>query len=349
MKTAVIRVDASIEIGTGHVMRCLTLAEELDDNSYDITFITSDHEGHLADFIQSKGFQVIKLKKSSKENSIKEELQHSDWLGTSQEVDARDVLHAIADFTTIDLMVVDHYAIDYRWELIIKGRAKKIFVIDDLADRYHHCDILLDQNFYLDMEKRYEGLVVKHCTLMLGPKYALLRREFKEAREKLRVRSGEVKRILVFFGGSDPTNETTKAVKAIEKLNRQDISIDVVVGASNPNKDQVETLVNKFPNMIYHCQVSNIAELMLNADLAIGAGGSTTWERCYLGLPAITIGVAYNQMEILRAVEKSGAIINLGYSSHVSIENLVERIKSLLSNNNTLKQMSIQSGRLISH
>ncbi|RKD76527.1 UDP-2,4-diacetamido-2,4,6-trideoxy-beta-L-altropyranose hydrolase [Sinobaca qinghaiensis] len=349
MKTAVIRVDASIEIGTGHVMRCLTLAEELHDDSYDVTFITSDHEGHLADFIQSKGFQVIKLKKPSKENSIKEELQHSHWLGTSQEVDAKGVLHAIAELPTIDLMVVDHYAIDYRWELIIKDRAKKMFVIDDLADRYHHCDLLLDQNFYLDMEKRYEGLVDKHCTLLLGPKYALLRKEFKEAEKKLKVRSGDIQRILVFFGGSDPTNETKKAIKAIEKIDKKNIFVDVVVGASNPNKDQVETLVNKFPNMIYHCQVSNMAELMLNADLAIGAGGSATWERCYLGLPAITIGVAYNQMEILRAVEKSGAIINLGYSSHISIENLVEQIKSLLSNNNTLKQMSIQSSKLISH
>lgn len=329
---AIIRVDASVEIGTGHVMRCLTLAEELKDNNYDVTFITSDHEGNLADFIQSKGFSVIKLQKSSKENDIQDELQHSQWLGTSQVEDAKEVLNALKHLNSIDLMVVDHYAIDYRWELTFRDRVKKIFVIDDLADRYHECDVLLDQNFYLDMEKRYEGLVDKNCKLLLGPKYALLRKEFKEARKKLRVRSGEVRRILVFFGGSDPTNETMKALKAIQLLNRQDISVDVVVGASNPNKDRVEELVNKLPNMNYHCQVSNMAELMIEADLFIGAGGSTTWERCCLELASIVINIAKNQVEISKAVATTNSIINLGNNNETTEKDWMKAISFLINN-----------------
>ncbi|RKL68342.1 UDP-2,4-diacetamido-2,4,6-trideoxy-beta-L-altropyranose hydrolase [Salipaludibacillus neizhouensis] len=348
MKTAVIRVDASVEIGTGHVIRCLTLAEDL-KSCYDITFITSDYSGHLAEFIQSKGFNVILLHKSSTKCDIQDELQHSHWLGGSQEEDARETLHIMKSQNRVDLMVVDHYALDYRWEKIIRNRVRKIFVIDDLADRKHECDVLLDQNYYLDMGRRYDNLVDKNCKRLLGPKHALLRKEFKEAKKKLRNRSGEVERILIFFGGSDPTNETTKAVRAIEKLNRKDILVDVVVGASNPNKETVKELVDKLPHVTYHCQVSNMAELMVKADLAIGAGGSTTWERCYLGLPTITVEVAFNQMEILQAVEKSGAIINLGYSSQVSIENLRSQLLRLICNCDILIEMSIQSRRLLTN
>lgn len=347
MKNAFIRVDASIEIGTGHVMRCLTLAEELNVSGYEVTFITSNHTGQLVHLIEVKGFKVIMLEKSATQKNKHDELLHSKWLRTSQEEDAKETLYALKKFNNIDLLVVDHYAIDYRWERMFRNKVNKIFVIDDLADRYHICDVLLDQNFYLDLDNRYKDLVNNDCKLLLGPKYALLRKEFKKAEGKMKIRDGRVSKIFVFFGGSDPTNETIKTLNAIKLLDRQDIDIDVVVGSSNPNKGNIEKLVNKHSNMKYYCQVSNIAELMLNADLAIGAGGSTTWERCYLGLPSITIGVAYNQIEILEAVEKKGAIINLGYSSQVSIEDLTNQIKELLTNKNKIRQLSVNARKLV--
>ncbi|WP_100374043.1 UDP-2,4-diacetamido-2,4,6-trideoxy-beta-L-altropyranose hydrolase [Bacillus sp. FJAT-45037] len=339
MKTAVIRVDASVEIGTGHVMRCLTLAEDL-RSCYDITFITSDYSGHLAEFIQSKGFNVMMLNKSSTKSGKQDELQHSHWLGGSQEVDAKETLRTMKNINRVDLLVVDHYALDYRWETIIKDKVKKIFVIDDLADRKHECDVLLDQNYYLHIENRYNDLVDENCKLLLGPKYALLRNEFIEARKKHSFRGGQVNNTLVFFGGSDPSNETIKVLNAIDLLRRRDINLDVVVGTSNPNIYEIKELVDRIPHANYHYQVSNMAELMLKADLFIGAGGSTTWERCCLGLASVVINIAKNQVAISEAVAATGSIINLGYHNEITEIDIMETFDSLINNPKRVLRMS---------
>src|SRR5690606_26558309 len=132
------------------------------------------------------------------------------------------------------------YSIDIQWELKLRTYVNRIMVIDDLANRRHDCDLLLDQNLYENMEQRYMGLVPETCKLLLGPRYALLRPEFREARKKLRPRDGTVRRILIFFGGTDPTNETLKAIEAVRLLNCSDIEVDVVVGAKNPHRDLIK-------------------------------------------------------------------------------------------------------------
>ncbi len=227
-------------------------------------------------------------------------------------------------------LVVDSYALDSKWEKYLRPYVNKIMVVDDLANRPHDCDLLLDQNYYKNLENRYDGLVPSHCRKLLGPKYVLLRPEFHEAKKNLRKRDGKVRRILVFFGGSDPTNETVKALEAIKSLNRPEIAVDVVVGAANPHKEQVKKICNQMPNTTYYCQVENMAELMANADLAIGAGGATTWERLYLELPTIAIAVAKNQVETLEALGEAGIVSYFGESSEVSQENLVSRIRDKL-------------------
>lgn len=339
MKKAIIRVDASVEIGTGHVMRCLTLAEELRE-SFEITFITANYIGHMANFIESKGFNVIKLNRVLKSHKLQGDLEHSHFLGVSQDEDAKEVCNILEAFNRIDLLIVDHYAIDYRWEYKFRNRVNKIFIIDDLADRNHECDILLDQNFYLNMEKRYTTLVNRDCKLLLGPQYALLREEFKDAKKKMKQRSGEVERIMIFFGGSDSTDETTKTLRAIEKLRRKNFFVDVVVGASNPNIKKIQAIVKKNPYMTYHYQVKNMAELMLSADLAIGAGGSTTWERCCLQLPTIVINIASNQIEISQSVEATGSIINLGNYYDTSEEDILNTIEKLIKSPEKLRKIS---------
>lgn len=172
--------------------------------------------------------------------------------------------------------------------------ARQIMVIDDIADRQHDCDVLLDQNYYVDMDTRYTGKVATSCQLLLGPRYALLRDEFRKLREQVKPRTGEVKRILVFFGGVDAGNYTGLAIQALTELGGKGINVDVVIGAQHPHRAQVETacVENGF---ICHVQTDRMAELMAAADLAIGAGGSSTWERCCLGLPALSICVANNQ------------------------------------------------------
>ncbi len=201
-------------------------------------------------------------------------------------------------------------------------------VIDDLANRKHNCDIILDQNYYADMKLRYQGLVPKYCNQLLGPEYALLRKEFYVAKKTLRKRSGTIKNILVFFGGSDPSNETGKTLEALIQLKTTDLAINVVVGASNPHKDSLK-LICDINNFNYLCQVSNMAQLMAEADLAIGAGGTTTWERCFLELPSIVIAIAENQVGLCEEAAKAGVITFLGVKECVTAKIIANELAKL--------------------
>src|SRR3569833_2568713 len=135
------------------------------------------------------------------------------------------------------------------------------------------------------MERRYESLVSGGCITLLGPKYVLLRPEFATARQKLRVRDGTVRRILIFIGGSDSTNQTRKALDAVKLIARPEISVDVVVGAGNPYRNEKQSLCNEMPSTQFHCQVSNMADLKKTTKKANKTKSKTTWERCLSGLP----------------------------------------------------------------
>ncbi len=291
-----IRVDASQEIGTGHVMRCLTLADGLAKHGAYIRFIVRHMPPHLAEMITSKGFDYKQLNSLSTCNQL-DELKHAEWLGTSQAKDAEESIAVLAD-KNWDWLIVDHYALDFRWESKLRDVTQKLMVFDDLANRNHDCDILLDQNFYVDMNSRYAEKVPKHCQLMLGPKFALLREEFLEARKTIKVRTGIVKRVLIFFGGMDSENYTGKAIEALSGLSEYHFDVDVVIGAGHPNKGEIMRMCTT-QAYLCHVQTNNMAELMANADLAIGAGGSATWEKCCLGLPSVTMATAENQFKQL--------------------------------------------------
>ena len=324
-----IRADASVQIGTGHIMRCLTLADELRGRGAEAIFVCREFDGNLCGYIEEKGYVVHRLPVSNeRKHTIEGSPKHAAWLGTDWQTDAEQIKEIIKDFNTSpDWLVVDHYALDERWEGYLRPYCKKIMVIDDLADRVHDCDLLLDQNFYENLETRYDDLVPPHCKKLLGPKYALLRPEFREARKNLRKRDGNIKRIMIFFGGSDPSNETAKALEAIRMLNRPDIAVDVVVGSANPNKDKINELCASMANIVYHCQVSNMAQLMADADLFIGGGGSTTWERCCLGIPSLITTIAKNQEKTVSDMAESGYLLFLGRSEEVSIDSLYHALE----------------------
>ncbi len=290
MKVA-FRVDASSQIGTGHFMRCLTLADELKRQCADIYFLSRNLPAHLSDMLTERGCEFILLGADGNEYSH-DELAHSSWLGVSQEQDAVATLEALS-CKVFDWLVVDHYALDKRWESLVRPNVKKIMVIDDLADRHHDCDVLLDQNYYADMQIRYKGKVPADCQLFLGPSYALLREEFRFLREQANVCNGEVKKVLVFFGGVDADNYTLHAIDALSEIN-VGLHVDVVIGAQHPFKELIEKTCDKY-NFVCHVQISYMAKLMAEADLAIGAGGTAIWERCCLGLPTISICTAENQ------------------------------------------------------
>ena len=324
MKNLIIRADASVQIGTGHVMRCLTFADELRGRGAEIVFVCREFTGNLCDYIEEKGYIVYRLPVSdASEQNIESGLRHAAWLGADWQADAGQVEEIIKGIDAPpDWLVVDHYALDERWEGYLRPYVKKVMVIDDLADRPHDCDLLLDQNFYENLESRYDGLVPVWCKKLLGPKYALLRPEFREARKNLRKRDGRVKRIMIFFGGSDPTNETAKALEAIRMLNRPDIAVDVVVGAFNPHRRVIEQIASDLPDCTCHFNVKDMAALMAMADLAIGAGGTTIWERCALGLPGLVTSVAENQEKTVSDMAESGYLLFLGRSEAVSVDSL---------------------------
>jgi UDP-2,4-diacetamido-2,4,6-trideoxy-beta-L-altropyranose hydrolase len=341
----VFRTDSSIQIGSGHLMRCLTLANALYEKGAEITFVCREHTGHLFDLIESTNHQLTRLSLPTSWTGGK--LAHAEWLGASQEEDAQQTAEALKIIGRVDWLIVDHYALDIEWETAMRLFTKRIMVIDDLADRKHDCDLLLDQNLHLDMGTRYKKLVPLSCKILLGPKYALLRPEFKVARSGLKMRDGSVKRIFIFFGGSDPTNETGKTLRAIQQLDRTDIAIDVVVGATNPFHEDIASICAELSEAKLHCQINNMANLMARADIAIGAGGSTTWERCALSLPTLTISVAENQVSIAEGVDQTNAQIYLGAASEVTSEIIAAQLERLLQQRQELIAMSEAGQRLV--
>ena len=277
------RVDASSTIGTGHLMRCLTLADELKHRGMHTRFVSRHMPAHLRKMLTTKKHEV-KLLNSRFSVMVVGDLVHSEWLGITQECDAQDAILALSD-KPWDWLIVDHYALDARWESALRQTAKKILIIDDIADRQHDCDVLLDQNFYADMNTRYIGKVPKHCLLLLGPRFALLREEFRKLREQVRLRKGSIQRILIFFGGVDTSNYTGLAILALIEIGIPNIHVDVVIGAQHPYRESIEATCLRH-NFTCHVQTDRMAELMAAADLSIGAGV------CNLG--TMLSGIAYD-------------------------------------------------------
>lgn len=327
MKVA-FRADAAVDLGTGHVMRCLALADRLREAGARTCFLCRPLDGHLGQRIAARGYGLVWL-------PLREDLAQ----------DAEDSRAALAPDAPWDWLVVDHYGLDARWESALRGVAGRILAIDDLADRPHDCDLLLDQN--LQDPGRYDGRVPAGCRPLLGPRYALLRPQFAAARKTLRPREGRVARLLVFFGGTDPGGETLKALEAIRRLNRSDLAVDVVVGEANPHRAAIEAACRALPQATLHGQVEDMAARMAAADLFVGAGGTSSWERCCLGLPALVLATADNQVAQSQALARAGAQVYLGPSSGVGPEPLAHWITALISAPEWLAHMAEQGMRLV--
>lgn len=331
---AVIRVDSSIQIGSGHLMRCLYLAEKLKKmEKANVYFVCRELDGHLSQLIMKAGYPLF-LMKLGECNHKKE--GYAGWLTVSQEIDAEETIQRLKTILPADLIVIDHYALDFVWEQALRPYTKKIMVLDDLANRRHDCDILLDQNYYFKMQNRYIGLVPDNCKILLGPRYVMLRDEFYKSKVHLKKRDGEIRHILVFYGGSDNTNETMKALQAIVSLQLPNVTVDVIVGGSNPYRREIEQYCREYTFMSFYYQVNNMAELMNRADLCLGAGGGTTWERIFLELPSIVTAVAENQVLVCENCAEAGFITYLGIFSDVSTQTIAASLRNI--NTSTIKK-----------
>jgi len=342
----VFRVDASTLIGTGHVVRCLTLATALRDRGVDCAFICRLHPGNMANTIRSQGFVVHELP-THVSGVTSYTGDHALWLGTSTEQDAKETA-AILRNAPPDWLLVDHYALDKTWERIMHPFCGRLMVLDDLADRPHDCDLLLDQNWFGDaMKHRYEGLLPARTVKLLGPGFALLKPEYKLLRALMPPRDGVVRRVLVFFGGSDPTNQTRKALDALIVPDLAFLAVDVVVGVNHPDPESILALAQARAGTLAHQNLPSLAGLMARADLMIGGGGTTTWERMCLGLPTIVLSMAPNQNPINATLMSAGHIDYLGEMADVSAENISNAVRRSLANPVGLRNQSFRMQELV--
>jgi UDP-2,4-diacetamido-2,4,6-trideoxy-beta-L-altropyranose hydrolase len=324
------RVDASIQIGTGHVMRCLTLADALRERGMETVFICRELPGFSQKMIRERGHELCLLLAPDEKMQVDaSQPPHAAWLGVSYDQDARETVDRLKQFDFVDWLLVDHYALDVRWETQLRSHVHRIMVIDDLADRKHDCDLFLDQTMAASSES-YAGLIPSASTLLLGPQYAMLRPQFAEYREQAiekRNRAKSIRKILVTMGGTDPYNATGTVLQGLDMLRGKDFEVTVILGASAPHLEPIKKQARcmALPVNVLS-DVQNMAEVMVDHDLCIGSGGMTSWERCVLGLPTLAITLAANQEPVLKELAGRGAVKALGAFNKVVPEGIKDDV-----------------------
>ena len=312
---AIFRVDSSFKIGTGHIRRCIALGQTLKKNGVEVSFICRKHEGNLIHEVKINGFNTYELELINN-FELDSDLPHAHLLGSSQKKDAEDCIN-ILKLNKTDWLIVDHYALDEKWEKKLKNYYKKLIIIDDLADRKHLCNILIDQTLGRKKED-YTDLVPSDCQLLIGPNYALLRSEFAEMRNYSLKRRAipKFKNLLISMGGYDIDNMTLSVLRELinSKLPK-DIIINIIMSKASMNYKKIKSISKELPYKVnILSDINNVSEILSNSDIAIGAAGASTWERCCVGLPTIQIAIAKNQEFLLKML---------------SIKNLVKTVEEM--------------------
>lgn len=343
-----IRADAAVHMGSGHVVRCATLASELRRRSVDVVFFCRDLPGNYIGWLRDAGHavHVLPAPEGPPPAVPSGGPAHLSWLGLTLAGEIRDMELALASHARFDWVVVDHYALDSRWEKAIRRHGARIFAIDDLADRGHDADLLLDQGLPATPD-RYRGLIPSACLALVGPIYAPLRPEFALLRTAAPTRSGELRRLLVFMGGSDARNLTCKVIEALAEAGLGEREVDVVLGGGSPHAAAVGQACVALPNCRIHVQTPRMAELMASADLMIGASGGATWERLCLGLPGILIPVAANQLPVATQVARRRASIVLSHGFDVDVPGLAALLCRLDKHPDLLRRISARASGLV--
>ena len=325
-----IRVDASQTIGMGQVFRCLTLAEKLREQGAEVFFLTQELTGHANERICQQGFTVIPIATLTAvpaDSLLKDEL--FDWL------------------------IVDHYQLDAEWESSCRAVARRILVIDDLANRPHDCDVLLDQNALPNQQTRYQGLVSVQTRQLLGLDYALLRPEFQTLRKTVVSRTSSlkrfgVKRLMISLGGANPGAATTTVLTGLGQLGlkQKGITGTVMIGAANPAPEPVKKQAKALGFEVMH-PCTNLAEQMLRHDLFVGAGGTSTWERMALGLPGVMVSIDGHHHETNAYLAEQGAHVYLGHSEALMPESIAQAVGALCDDPNRLQALSENSMAMV--
>ncbi|MGI9341894.1 MAG: UDP-2,4-diacetamido-2,4,6-trideoxy-beta-L-altropyranose hydrolase [Gammaproteobacteria bacterium] len=348
----VFRTDASTRIGTGHVMRCLTLADALRSNGATCRFVCRTQPGDLSPLIEQRGHAVVRLadRADAPDKPVDDEPLpvHAEFLGVHWRTDAELTANSVAG-SRPDWLVVDHYALDARWESMVAPSVGHLLTIDDIADRRHACELLLDQNWYGDAtDTRYVGLVPEDCRCLLGPAYALLGPEYTELRESMAQRDGKVRNVLVFIGGSDPQNHTARALQGLSEPDLRSLALTIVLGPNHPDAGAIGRVAAKRPATTIRRNLPTLAPLMAQSDLMVGGGGSTGWQRLCLGLPAVVLGMAENQFATNIALHDAGYIDYLGPADDVSATDIADAIRRAVADPSALIERGRRGQRLVS-
>lgn len=307
----VFRTDASTLIGSGHVMRCVTLAHNLRLQGAELLFVCRRTSGDMIHWLEEQRLPVAPLIGDVGDDD-KETLSRLDAHG----------------FGAADWVVVDHYGLDANWERAMRRPGRRILVIDDLADRPHDCDMLLDQNLVVAHETRYAALLSERTVPLLGPRYAMLQPGYRHAHLTAPARRGRPRRVMIYFGAADLPGLTGRVVKAMLQRD-EDVAVDMVIGAVNPQRELLLTMAHGQPRLSAHLQMPSLDELMKQADLAVGAGGATSWERLCLGLPALVVTLAPNQQAVAAELHRRKLAIWLGDAEQLSdaaLEGALEQV-----------------------
>lgn len=306
MKNIVFRVDASTQIGSGHVMRCLTLADTLARSGDRCYFICRQHEGNMLNLIETKGYRVLSLPAPNKLKSYRSKnVEHAEWLGVDINIDIQETLSALKAINepVIDWIVVDHYAIDSEWEEQLSPYCNGLMVIDDLANRNHYCNILLDQNPLVKIHEKYNELCLQETLMLLGPTYTLLSPDFLDAylnrvdflQNSISSKNGE---IIIFMGASDQEGLTLKILKSLEKDSYTE-RLHVLVGLINNNQHTISQFCQQKD---IKCTINheNTAELLVKSAMGIVACGKFAVELQALDIPCLLVPLSEIQEHVAK-------------------------------------------------
>lgn len=312
----VFRTDASAQIGTGHLMRCLALADALALRRVRSTFVCRHLPPAFANMLSQRGHDVIELPACGPGPSVTAGA-YGAWLGTTEAHDAAAVTDWLAKRPGRPSLcvVVDHYGLGADWEERLgEATGLPVAAIDDL-DRAHAVRLLIDST-HGKTERNYIGRVGPECRLLIGSDHAILRPEFARlrpeaaARRTIRAQSPEGKRsILVAMGGGDPDDVLVSLLGPLLNLAKErDLNIHALVGGAYPHMARLEALSHGAERLTIHHNIPSVANLLGEVDLCIGASGTSTWERCCLGLPTMNLIIAENQRGIARSLAQEGIV-----------------------------------------
>ena len=328
-----IRADASTTIGTGHIMRCLALAQAWQDQGGEVSFISHCESDALRQRLIDERMNFININKP-----------HPDPSDLKQTIATLSTMHHSP--SNKNWLVIDGYHFDAVYQKNIKDAGYKILWIDDYghADHYY-ADLVLNQN--ISAEESFYSAREPYTRLLLGASYTLLRREFKKWQEWQREIPETAQNVLVTMGGGDPDNVTMKVVQALKQINIKGLNAKIIVGPANPNLHALKAECGNSTNLQIIANATNMPELIAWAAVAVSAGGSTCWEMALLGLPNLIMYFADNQRPIAEKLHEYGAALSMGWSHQLTIESIKQRIEDLLLSQERRNEYSIKSQDLV--